>query len=774
MKKTFKNHSESNAALQEGSAAIMKEDSFSGMIRDPNDPNKTQHHSTFVNSTLSETTNNMIRTTESIDLANRNHASTGSNPGSNTISSNVNLSNSTELIKNTENSIFSQQESKGIGDIALKEIESAIGNTSNNEIHEKVAHMSVKYGYKAGKYAVLSSSHVRKEASKHIKHAAGLSKDVKEGLLTKKAAQKEMLSLSKHSLLNSSSSISKVVLSEASSTLENFHGDDDDLGSQVIAKPKNLIVKAKRSLAVGKKASSLFGSKATYSSSLKAGADAGKAASIASKAKEAFGAIKAFFGKIIGAIGGGSGASAVFIFIAAALLLLVALFGIVAIITSLSMKSNDEELTKTYKYVTEKDAKLTQTIREIEDKPIYEEIDEFNYFLNGAEVSKQSITIFTNADLVLLYFDCKYKDYKFDSFINGLFGGTNVKGEIDSIHDMMYRYELKKTKEIVDESYWIYDEEANEPKLIPVTKELWILDIEVTSKSFDMYVSENIDSLLKKGEKQQFEAMKKVGQYTTKQELGSPFESGWGVNSRFGFRYFTYLEDHTGIDINMPAGTPIQNVMDGKVSDVGFNGTNGNYVKVKSGEKEVLYAHLDSVSVSAGQKVSKKATIGTVGSTGKSIGSQLHLEYYKDGYTLCPSFYIKGCTGAGMGSGTASDLIAFAEQYIGLPYVWEGSAPPTFDCSGYVCWCLRESGTYPVGRTTAQGLYNQCIPISEAEAKVGDLVFFKHTYKSEREITHVGFFISPGQMLHCGDPIGYASYYTAWWQSHEPCFGRLR
>ena len=78
-----------------------------------------------------------------------------------------------------------------------------------------------------------------------------------------------------------------------------------------------------------------------------------------------------------------------------------------------------------------------------------------------------------------------------------------------------------------------------------------------------------------------------------------------------------------------------------------------------------------------------------------------------------------------------------AQKYVGTPYVWGGSTPETgFDCSGYVCWVYNQNG-YNVGRTTANGLWNKCQHISEAEAKPGDLVFFKGTYDTPG-MSHTG------------------------------------
>ena len=78
-----------------------------------------------------------------------------------------------------------------------------------------------------------------------------------------------------------------------------------------------------------------------------------------------------------------------------------------------------------------------------------------------------------------------------------------------------------------------------------------------------------------------------------------------------------------------------------------------------------------------------------------------------------------------------------AKKYVGTPYVWGGSTPETgFDCSGYVCWVYNQAG-YDVGRTTANGLWQKSQHISEAEAKPGDLVFFKGTYDTPG-MSHVG------------------------------------
>ena len=113
-----------------------------------------------------------------------------------------------------------------------------------------------------------------------------------------------------------------------------------------------------------------------------------------------------------------------------------------------------------------------------------------------------------------------------------------------------------------------------------------------------------------------------------------------------------------------------------------------------------------------------------------------------------------------------------AQKYVGTPYVWGGSTPETgFDCSGYVCWVYNQNG-YDVGRTTANGLWNKCQKISEAEAKPGDLVFFKGTYDTPG-MSHTGIYLGNGMMVSAGDPIKYANIHSSYWQQYLAGFGRL-
>jgi cell wall-associated NlpC family hydrolase len=120
-------------------------------------------------------------------------------------------------------------------------------------------------------------------------------------------------------------------------------------------------------------------------------------------------------------------------------------------------------------------------------------------------------------------------------------------------------------------------------------------------------------------------------------------------------------------------------------------------------------------------------------------------------------------------------MLEEAEKHLGRAYVWGGSSPSTgFDCSGYVSWVINNSG-WNVGRLGAKGLFNICTPVSPADAKPGDLIFFIGTYDAPdpNAPTHVGIYVGGNFMIHCGNPISYANITTNYWVNHFYSFARL-
>ena len=280
------------------------------------------------------------------------------------------------------------------------------------------------------------------------------------------------------------------------------------------------------------------------------------------------------------------------------------------------------------------------------------------------------------------------------------------------------------------------------------------------------------------------------------QEFASPLNLYWYyyVSSYYGYRKNPVTgneEFHRGVDIAVPTGTTVYAAHDGTVTAAAYDSHYGNYVAIEIDGYTTKYAHMDSISVGAGQTVEKGTIIGTTGNTGSSTGSHLHIECLYDGEYYNPLFYfdvgegtLYGETPGGLpGNAIPPDayddasvqaLMEEAAKYLGYPYVWGGSNPSTsFDCSGFVCWVFTNSGVHNLPRTTAQGIYDQCTPVSASDAKAGDIIFFTGTYNSAGAVSHVGIYCGNGTMIHCGDPISYASINSSYWQSHFYSFGRL-
>lgn len=101
----------------------------------------------------------------------------------------------------------------------------------------------------------------------------------------------------------------------------------------------------------------------------------------------------------------------------------------------------------------------------------------------------------------------------------------------------------------------------------------------------------------------------------------------------------------------------------------------------------------------------------------------------------------------------ANGIIDLAQQFLGVPYVWGGSSPNGFDCSGFVQYVYNRCGYY-ISRT-AQPQYSDGYYVSYSDLQPGDLVFFSATdgsaYSSSIDgISHVGIYIGGGQFIHAG------------------------
>lgn len=363
---------------------------------------------------------------------------------------------------------------------------------------------------------------------------------------------------------------------------------------------------------------------------------------------------------------------------------------------------------------------------------------------------------------LMAYLTAKYQEFKY----------SDIESDLWKIFKEQYKLDFTESIEMKYDSY------TGEPY------EWRILNVSITTQSFSNVIFSKLNA-------KQLQLFKLYMQTKgNRQYMISPFDFNWipKITSYYGYRIqpITNNKDyHKGIDISVPIGTNIQAGHNGIVTMATYDSTYGYYIIIddESGLQS-KYAHCDTLFVNVGQKIKKGDIIAKSGNTGDSTGAHLHLEVLKNGKYLNPLYFVVtndnnkvpefGVPSLPIGDGSYAALIAEAEKYLGFPYVWGGSIPSTsFDCSGFVCWVYTQSGVYNLPRTTAQGIFNQCVPISSNDVQPGDLIFFTGTYSTTSPVTHIGIYTGNGIMLHCGNPIGYTSINTDYWKKHFYSFGRL-
>ena len=123
------------------------------------------------------------------------------------------------------------------------------------------------------------------------------------------------------------------------------------------------------------------------------------------------------------------------------------------------------------------------------------------------------------------------------------------------------------------------------------------------------------------------------------------------------------------------------------------------------------------------------------------------------------------------GSVTGDQIAAKAKQYLGVPYLWGGTSPSGFDCSGFVYYVMNSMGI-KISRTIST-MYTQGKAVSKSDLKPGDVVFFQNTYKDG--LSHVGIYVGNGQFIHSpqsGQVVSFANLESSYYVKHY--YGAVR
>ena len=440
--------------------------------------------------------------------------------------------------------------------------------------------------------------------------------------------------------------------------------------------------------------------------------------------------------------------------------------------------AEDQDINNAELIYTEWETDLQMEIDRVEtDRPGY---DEYRYNIGAIEHDPY---------ILMGYLTSAYQNFTYEQ----------IEGVLRQLFNEQYSLTFTEETEIRYRTETHVDPDTGEETEEEVPYEWHILNVKLTATPLANLVVQRMSA-------EQKEICEILLQTKgNRQYVKNVFGTNWlpYVTSYYGYRVHPISGEknyHTGVDIGMAQGTEILAGHDGTVTLAGNAGGYGLCVAIEGEAYEghtltTKYGHCSQILVSVGQEVKAGDVIAKVGSTGNSTGPHLHLEVLVDGQYLNPLYFADtgdtGSTGLpaiGAGGGGSyfdydippealadeqfAAIIAEAEKYLGYPYVWGGASPSTsFDCSGFVSWVVNHTG-WNFGRLTADGLLGVCTPVSSANARPGDLIFFQGTYNTSGA-SHVGIYVGNGMMIHCGDPISYANINTSYWQSHFYTFGRL-
>jgi murein DD-endopeptidase MepM/ murein hydrolase activator NlpD len=396
--------------------------------------------------------------------------------------------------------------------------------------------------------------------------------------------------------------------------------------------------------------------------------------------------------------------------------------------------------------------------------------------------------------------DISHSPFELMAFLTAVyqnFAPAEANAALKEAFGRQYRLEYVPETETRQRTEMRTDPVTGEKREVTVSYEWRIINVRLTANSF----SDIAYSLMDEQERERYGVL--LMSRGNRQYVSNIFESEWlsRISSYYGYRLhpISGVKDyHKGIDIAFPSGTKIRAGHDGTVRTAGESGSYGLMAVIDGSlpDGSVLttrYAHCSRLLVRAGQQVKAGDVIAEVGSTGNSTGPHLHFEILVNGRNLNPIYFAE--TGALPGAGSIPGgsggpdiplypgapmddarfeaMIREAQKHLGKPYVFGASGPSSFDCSGFVCFVLNNSGARSVGRTTAQGLYNMTTTVSQENAKPGDLIFFTRTYSAGTPVTHVGIYLGNGKMIHAGDPVQYADINASYWRQHFYAFGRI-
>lgn len=207
------------------------------------------------------------------------------------------------------------------------------------------------------------------------------------------------------------------------------------------------------------------------------------------------------------------------------------------------------------------------------------------------------------------------------------------------------------------------------------------------------------------------------------------------------------------------------------------------YITVDQETQQIRYVNASLLNIRSGTSINHsvlgQAPYGATVTLLEKVDSEWAKISYNGtvGYVACQYLSVRSLGNTTSRSGTRpsltdnTSLIEFAKKYIGVPYVYGGTTPSGFDCSGFVQYVFSNFGV-KLSRTTYTQV-NEGVAVSKENLKTGDLVFFG----TASNVSHVGIYISDGNFIHAskpGDTVKINSLYSDYYVRNYYTARRVR
>lgn len=209
--------------------------------------------------------------------------------------------------------------------------------------------------------------------------------------------------------------------------------------------------------------------------------------------------------------------------------------------------------------------------------------------------------------------------------------------------------------------------------------------------------------------------------------VGTETEDGWYkvvYNGRIGFVSGDYISFSENVE-----------------GDLGSGVVNGSDVRMRDA------ASFDAGVIAYYDAGTKMAVTGVYGPWYRvscdGVTGYIHSDYFA---LRSPD---AAATTTSNASSAGQAIVDTAMKYLGVPYVWAGTSPSGFDCSGFVHYVYKENG-YSINRTAAS-IYNNGDYVAKSDLQPGDAICFS---SSSNSIGHVGIYIGNNQFIHASSSSG--------------------